>query len=403
MKCWRCGADGDESVVKCPSCGADLMRKEPASEIGKAMRMLYDRYGAEKILTNSAYLVNGLGDLTEDSKKVRNQMKMAMDAGMGKAYLEQIALGAPDASFDSRVRMLLTDEAGLSDKVSAELAGYFDEMIGWKSVPGGQTAKAQETNKEQEIDRKNLKKEDFGPEIDRKKPIDDYGKEIDRKKPKADLNGKPKKRGGRIFLFAALFVVVIGIIISLGQRKNDQSEKQERAEHSTTIDDAEEAARKAEEAREAEEARKAAEEQDNLKARFEAMRDYRGDLVEDDFISYYEPSNHYDSMYFKGSAFGPTEGFVFARGLRSGDSRETVRELYGDPNMDFYISEGSYLYKIHIFEMDEEGAADILGAEVYQYELETEEITYRIGFRFDKESDEVVEHYVLNTENKEDS
>ena len=49
MKCWRCGADGDESVVKCPSCGADLMRKEPASEIGKAMRMLYDRYGAEKI------------------------------------------------------------------------------------------------------------------------------------------------------------------------------------------------------------------------------------------------------------------------------------------------------------------------------------------------------------------
>ena len=40
MKCWRCGADGDESVVKCPSCGADLMRKEPACEIGKAMRRL---------------------------------------------------------------------------------------------------------------------------------------------------------------------------------------------------------------------------------------------------------------------------------------------------------------------------------------------------------------------------
>ena len=184
MKCWKCGNECNELTVTCPHCGIALSRKIPKTEIGKAMRMLYDRYGAEKILTNSAYLVNGLGDLTEESKKVRNQMKMAMDAGVGKAYLEQIALGKPDAAFDERILALLSDEAGLNDKTSKELIGYFDEMIGWRvaanAQTSGQTMKTSE--KEPEIDRKKTQN-DFGPEIDRKSKKEDFGPEIERKNP----------------------------------------------------------------------------------------------------------------------------------------------------------------------------------------------------------------------------
>ena len=184
MKCWKCGKECDDFAVNCPDCGVSLSRKEPETEIGQAMRMLYDRYGAEKVLSNSAYLVNGLGDLTGDTKKVRNQLKMAMDAGLGKVYSEQIAVGRPDASFDERVRTLLVDEAGLSDKAAEDLAGYFDEMIGWKGMPGAQKTKTSKTKKTSKTNRKKPQKKDPGPEIDRKKPQKkDPGPEVERKKP----------------------------------------------------------------------------------------------------------------------------------------------------------------------------------------------------------------------------
>ena len=98
------------------------------------MRTLYDRYGRDAVLNNNLMLVNGLGDLVENSQKLRNQMKMALDAGVGRLYLDQLnGTGAPDTAFDQRVRAMMTDDAGLSDKVAAEIAGYFDVMIGWRS------------------------------------------------------------------------------------------------------------------------------------------------------------------------------------------------------------------------------------------------------------------------------
>ena len=135
MKCWKCGEENVLGSNTCVFCGASQKDRSTAvTEVGKAMRMLYDQYGAQTTLTNSAYLVNGLGDLTQDSKKLRNQMKMALDAGLGRLYLEQIPSGAPDGSFDARVKRLLTEDAGLNEKAAAEISGYFDEMIGWRQI-----------------------------------------------------------------------------------------------------------------------------------------------------------------------------------------------------------------------------------------------------------------------------
>ena len=207
MKCWKCGKECEDFAVNCPDCGVSLSRETPKTEIGRAMRKLYDKYGAEKVLTNSAYLVNGLGDLTDGTKKVRDQLNMAMNAGLGKMYLDQVHMGEPDASFNERVHKLLTEEAGLSDKVADELAGYFDEMIGWYGAK-------QKT------------------------------KEIVRKKQKENSYEEPQnqKRGVKGLLIVALCAAVIGVLVLTNQKKDDPPEESETPAESTMTGEADETA-----------------------------------------------------------------------------------------------------------------------------------------------------------------
>ena len=121
MKCWKCGQENVDGAGKCVYCGADQKRSAPSDAAGRAMRQLYDRYGAETVLTREQYLVNGLGDLLEDSRMLRNQIKAGLDAGIGKMYLEQIqGYGAPDALFNGRVKRVLTENIGFSEKAAGE-------------------------------------------------------------------------------------------------------------------------------------------------------------------------------------------------------------------------------------------------------------------------------------------
>ena len=134
MKCWKCGQALAEGAGTCPYCGVKQKRSVPVSETGKAMRAMFDHYGAQTVLSNEEFLANGLDDLPESSRKLRNQLSMAMEAGVGQLYLKQLAEKGPDAVFDHRVRTLLTEEAGLNAIAAAELEGLFDEMIGWRST-----------------------------------------------------------------------------------------------------------------------------------------------------------------------------------------------------------------------------------------------------------------------------
>lgn len=131
MNCWKCEKQITEGSTVCPYCGVAQNRPAPTTEAGRALRALYDRYGAAAVLSNSGYVSSGIGDLMADSRKLRNQLKMAMDAGVGRLYLEQLPMSKPDADFDLRVSRLLTEEAGLNERSAREIAGYFDEMIGW--------------------------------------------------------------------------------------------------------------------------------------------------------------------------------------------------------------------------------------------------------------------------------
>ena len=132
MKCWKCGKEIPDGASMCTYCSASMNRKAPATPAGKAMRQIYDRFGSGRVFDKKSILSIALGDMLEDSKKIRSQIDMVMSAGVGGVYLNQLQnVGKPDSAFCDKIKKLMTDEAGLSDKVAAELMGYFDEMIGW--------------------------------------------------------------------------------------------------------------------------------------------------------------------------------------------------------------------------------------------------------------------------------
>ena len=91
MKCWKCGQENSFGIKHCMNCGTSLERTPTTTSVGKAMRELYDRYGGKRVLTETVYLKNGLGDFLNDSvtsRTLRNQIGMAMDAGLGQFYYE---------------------------------------------------------------------------------------------------------------------------------------------------------------------------------------------------------------------------------------------------------------------------------------------------------------------------
>ena len=135
MKCWKCGNEIPENSLYCTYCScSQTERKNPKTEEGKALRRIYDRFGCKQVLNNMSYLSNAIGDLLEDSRKLKNYINMSNDAGIGKLYLNQLAeRGNADSTFYGKIRLILSEDVGLSDKITNDLICYFDEMIGWES------------------------------------------------------------------------------------------------------------------------------------------------------------------------------------------------------------------------------------------------------------------------------
>ncbi len=142
VKCWRCGKECQGIDSKCVICGIQLKRIDPITEEGKALRVLFDRYGGEAVLTNTLLITNGLGDLLPESKKTRNQIKLSFDSGVGRVYLAQIkSSGVCDLSFKERIKVYYSEEVGLTDKIIDKLTKIMDEMIGWEQSDNAAVSK----------------------------------------------------------------------------------------------------------------------------------------------------------------------------------------------------------------------------------------------------------------------
>lgn len=99
----------------------------------EAFKQAYEHYGKDKVLSNNIVLYNAIGDLLgSDGKKLRNHLKIALDAGINQMYQQQ--LDFPSNDFDARVKSVLTD-AGLSDEAAANIQELYDYMVGFSSEP----------------------------------------------------------------------------------------------------------------------------------------------------------------------------------------------------------------------------------------------------------------------------
>ena len=110
MKCWKCGKEIPDGASMCTYCSASMNRKAPATPAGKAMRQIYDRFGSGRVFDKKSILSIALGDMLEDSKKIRSQIDMVMSAGVGGVYLNQLQnVGKPDSAFCDKIKKLMAD------------------------------------------------------------------------------------------------------------------------------------------------------------------------------------------------------------------------------------------------------------------------------------------------------
>ena len=201
MKCWKCGQENSIGSTYCLNCGMSLERTPVKTSVGKAMRELYDKYGCQKVLTENAYLKNGLGDFLEDSNRsriIRNQVGTVMDVGLGKVYYEQLEKGRPDNAFKMRVRELITRSCGFNDYTANEIMGYFDEMIGWKAA---EPSVVSPNKKPSSVPPQNHKKTQTEPKIKAAKQNQD--------KP---LSSSEIKRKKAIFVISYIAIVLWGAL-----------------------------------------------------------------------------------------------------------------------------------------------------------------------------------------------
>ena len=94
-----------------------------------AARILHERFGKERLLDGSVMLSNALGDLLgADAKMLRSRLRMALDAGVARLYLER--MDDPSIDFGWLVTRTLREECGFSHEVAADMKAFFDELCG---------------------------------------------------------------------------------------------------------------------------------------------------------------------------------------------------------------------------------------------------------------------------------
>lgn len=139
MQCWKCGGQTVDGV--CTLCGCRESDRKPAvTPAGKAMRYVYDKFGAKRALTESGVLVRCLGDVLPEEAELRRALTEAFSAGAGREFYALLESNQPltDASFQGLVQVLRA--AGLSEKdAHAALVALWD-MVGCGTPAASQPA-----------------------------------------------------------------------------------------------------------------------------------------------------------------------------------------------------------------------------------------------------------------------
>lgn len=130
MLCWKCGAPVVGSG--CVSCGClQSTRQGTTTEVGKALRYAYDKFGPRQILTDSEMLRRCLSDLIPDEKKLRGQIASVMQTNVGQRLFNiMTTVGELDWAAYRNLAHSIQEDCGLTEEQAGTLLEYILEMIG---------------------------------------------------------------------------------------------------------------------------------------------------------------------------------------------------------------------------------------------------------------------------------
>lgn len=135
MQCWKCSGQVVDGV--CILCGCLQNSRKPAvTDIGRMLRYVYDKFGAQRTLTEDGLLVRCLPDILPDEIELRQALTAAMRLGAGQEFYALLSTNQPlnDATFQRLVNALQAAELSENDACLAlaslwEMAGCGTPLI----------------------------------------------------------------------------------------------------------------------------------------------------------------------------------------------------------------------------------------------------------------------------------
>lgn len=129
MQCWKCSGQVVDGI--CTLCGClQSSRKSAVTDIGRMLRYVYDKFGAQRTLTEDGLLVRCLPDILPDEIELRQALTAAMRLGAGQEFYALLSTNHPlnDATFQRLVNAL--QAADLSENDARLALASLWEMAG---------------------------------------------------------------------------------------------------------------------------------------------------------------------------------------------------------------------------------------------------------------------------------
>ncbi len=132
MSCWKC--DGQVVNDRCTLCGCVQSTRKPAeTDAGKALRYVYDKFGARRTLTEDGLLFRCLADVLPLEPELRKGIRAALNGGIGRELFHLLESNTPmDANARIGLRAMIEASTGImSTEMLLEVMNALLDMVGF--------------------------------------------------------------------------------------------------------------------------------------------------------------------------------------------------------------------------------------------------------------------------------
>lgn len=132
MSCWKC--DGQVVNDHCTLCGCvQSTRKSAETDAGKALRYVYDKFGAKRTLTEDGLLSRCLADVLPLEPELRKGIRAALKGGIGRELFHLLESNTPmDANARTELLAMLSSSTDImSTEMPLEVMNALLDMVGF--------------------------------------------------------------------------------------------------------------------------------------------------------------------------------------------------------------------------------------------------------------------------------